>query len=126
MLLALLCTAFTVTAADKAPPKLDAMVDKAMAGYNASDFKTFFADFAEAMASIATADAFKLMYEDAAKSKYGKFVSKTLIPAETSINDDAPLLVYKGKFEKGEAKLGVNFLKEGGGFKIMQISILPL
>jgi hypothetical protein len=122
-LLALLCTAFTAIAADKAPPKLDAMVDNAMKAYNASDSKAFFADFAAAMASIATPDTYKLMYEDMAKPKYGKFVSKTLIPAETSINEDAPLLVYKAKFEKGEAKLGVNFLKEGAGFKIMQISI---
>ena len=52
-------------------------------------------------------------------------LSRTLIANESSINDEAPLLVYKAKFAKGEAKLSVNFIKEGATMKIMQVQIAP-
>jgi hypothetical protein len=122
LLLALACTAFAL-ADDKLQPKLDTIVDNAMKGYNAADAKVFFADYASFAASIATPENYKFMYEDTHKAKLGKFVSKALVAGETSLNDDAPLVVYKAKFEKGEAKLAVNFIKEEKGMKIMQISI---
>lgn len=127
ILLALVCTTLTAFAADdKLQAKLDTMVDNAMKGYNAADHKVFFADYTAAAAGITTPETYKALYEDMYKAKYGKFVSKAVIAGETSLNDDAPLVVYKAKFEKGEAKLGVNFIKDEKGMKIMQISIQPL
>jgi hypothetical protein len=126
-LLTLLCTACLAIAADKAPAKLDTMVENAMTkGYNAGDAEAFFAEFAAVMDGIATPENFTALYDNSlVKGKLGKFVSKALVPGETSLNDEAPLLVYKAKFEKGEAKLSVNFLKEGNGLKVMQITIAP-
>jgi hypothetical protein len=125
LLLALVCTALTAIGDDKLQPKLDTIVDNAMKGYNAGDAKAFFADYASALSAIATPENYKFMFEDTHKAKLGKFVSKTVIAGETSLNDEAPLVVYKAKFEKGEAKLSVNFLKEEKGLKIMQIMIQP-
>ena len=125
LLFVFLCTACAVLAADGPPAKLDAMVQKAMKAYNAADAKAFFADYAAAAAAIATPETYKLMYEDMYKAKFGKFVSMTFNAKESSINDEAPLLVYAAKFEKGAGKVGVNFMKEGDALKIIQISIQP-
>ncbi len=120
-----LCAAYAAVAADAPPAKLDTMVQKAMKAYNDADSKAFFADYAAAAAAIATPQTYKLMYEDMYKAKFGKFVSMTFNAKESSINDEAPLLIYAAKFEKGAAKVGVNFTKEGEALKIIQISIQP-
>jgi hypothetical protein len=125
-LIVVLCTSLITFAADKtAPAALEATVDKAMKAYNASDWKAFFADYAQSMSAIATEQTFKALYESSAKPQFGNYVSRTLIAGESSINDEAPLLVYKAKFAKGEAKLSVNFIKEGTAMKIMQVQIAP-
>jgi len=122
----LLCTSLIVFAADKtAPAALETSVDKAMKAYNAGDWKAFFADYAQSMSAIATEQTFKALYESGAKPQFGNYVSRTLIAGESSINDEAPLLVYKAKFAKGEAKLSVNFIKEGSAMKLMQVQIAP-
>jgi hypothetical protein len=109
-------------AADSKP--LDAMVDKAMAGYNAGDAKVFYADYAKMMAAVATEAVFNAMYKS---QPYGKYVSRTPIKAETVLVGDSPLLVYQAEFEKNKkVKLSVNFTKEDGALKIMQIQIVPM
>jgi hypothetical protein len=103
---------------------LDATVDKAMAGYNAGDAKVFFADYAKMMAAVATEGTFNLMYKS---QPYGKYVSRTPIKAETVLLGDNPLLVYQAEFEKNKkVKISVNFTKEDGAFKVMQIQIAPM
>ena len=125
-LLVLLCTTLSILAADKtAPAALEATVDKTMKAYNAGEWKAFFADYAQSMSAIATEQTFKALYESGAKPQFGNYVSRTLIAGESSINDEAPLLVYKAKFAKSEAKLSVNFIKEGAAMKIMQVQIAP-
>ncbi len=125
IVLILLCSAFAAVAADKAPAKLETMIQNALKGYNAADAKAFFADYAAAAAAIATPETYKALYESGVKPQFGKFVSMTFLAAESSINDEAPMLAYAAKFEKGEAKVSVNFMKEDAGLKILQISIQP-
>ena len=126
ILIVYLGTSLITFAADKtAPAALEATLDKAMKAYNAGDWKAFFADYAPSMSAIATEQTFKALYESGTKPQFGNYVSRTLIANESSINDEAPLLVYKAKFAKGEAKLSVNFIKEGATMKIMQVQIAP-
>ena len=109
------------------PKPLDAMLDKALAGYNAGNHTAFFADFAKMMASITTEQTFNTMYRGMYFTTYGKYVSRTPIKAETVLLGDSPLLVYAAEFEKNKkVKISVNFIKEEGAFKIMQIQLAPL
>ena len=104
----------------------DAIVDKAMTAYNDGDSKAFYADFAAMMASIATPEAFKALYVDTYMKTFGKYVSRTVIEAETVVVPDVPngLLVYEAKFEKNEkVKLSVNLFKENGAWKLQQVTI---
>jgi hypothetical protein len=103
---------------------LDAVVDKALVGYNAGDAKVFFADYAKMMAAIATDAAFDAMYKS---QPFGKYVSRQPIKAETVLAGDSPLLVYQAEFEKNKkVKISVNFTKEDGAFKVMQIQIAAM
>lgn len=99
------------------------LVNNALGAYNKEDYKDFYKDYAIMMANIATELAFKTMYINMYKEKYGKFVSKTLIREKSVYVDAGPLLVYKAIFEKNSnIQIGVNFTKERDGYKIMQIS----
>src|SRR4051812_19546311 len=122
------CAVPSVRAEDAVDPKpLEAMLDKALAGYNADDYKAFYADYAKSMASITTELVFNSMYRGMYSSSYGKYVSRTPIKAETVLLGDTPLLVYAAEFEKNKkVKISVNFTKEDGAFKIMQIQFAPL
>jgi hypothetical protein len=101
---------------------LDTMVDKALAGYNASDSKVFFADYAKLVAAVATETTFNAMYKGAYLQTYGKYLSRQPIKAETVLEGNTPLLVYQAEFEKNKkVKISVNFFKEAGAFKVMQI-----
>jgi hypothetical protein len=101
---------------------LDPIVDKALAGYNAGDSKAFFADYAKLVAAIATETTFNAMYKGVYLQMYGKYISREPIKAETVLEGDTPLLVYQGEFEKNKkVRISVNFIKESGAFKVMQI-----
>ncbi|GAB1355022.1 hypothetical protein MASR1M12_37620 [Erysipelotrichia bacterium] len=80
----------------------DAIVDKAMTAYNDGDSKAFYADFAVMMAAICTPEAFKNLYVDSYMKIFGKYVSRTVIEAETVVIPDVPngFLVYEAKFER--------------------------
>ena len=109
--------------ADGADQKsLDPVVDRALAGYNAGDSKAFFADYAKMVAAVATDATFNAMYKGMYFQSYGKYISREPIKAETVLQGDTPLLVYQGEFEKNKkVKISVNFIKEDGAFKVMQI-----
>ncbi len=117
------CLPFAVRAQAPVDPKpLEAMLDKALAGYNAGNHTAFYADFSKEMASITTEQVFNSMYRGIYFPTYGKYVSRTPIKAESLLLGDLPLLVYAAEFEKNKkVKISVNFSKEGGAFKIMQI-----
>ena len=105
---------------------LDAMVDKAMAGYNAGDATAFYADFAAMMAAICTPQAFQALYIDNYKKTFGDYVERSINADETVVMADVPngLLVYTAKFANSEkVKLSVNLFKENDTWKIQQIGI---
>jgi hypothetical protein len=122
------CTISAVRAEAPVDSKpLDAMLDKALAGYNANDHTAFYGDFAKMMASIATQQVFNTMYRGMYFTTYGKYVTRTPIKEQTVLLGDSPLLVYAAEFEKNKkVKISVNFIKEEGVFKIMQIQFGPL
>jgi hypothetical protein len=126
-ILLFLCFAVCVSSAARAetpvdPKPLEAMLDKALAGYNAGNHTAFYADYAKSMAGIATEAVFNSMYRGMYLPTYGKYISRTPIKAETVLLGDLPLLVYSAEFEKNKkVKISVNFTKEDGAFKIMQI-----
>ena len=129
LLLLLVCGLTAPLLAQKpADPKpLEAMTDKALAAYNAGDAKVFYADFAKMMASIATEQTFNMMYRDMYMKTYGKYVSRKLIKSESSIFEDTPLMVFEAEFEKAKkVKVSVNFMKENGVYKIMQMQFAPM
>ena len=125
---ALLAAAFAFSttplhAAD-APKPLDAMVESAMKGYNDGDSKVFFADYAKLLSAVAVPATFDMLYKNAAMKEFGKFVSKKLVAGQSVVEGDTPLLVYEAKFEKNpKVKLAVNFMKEEGKPKVVQITI---
>ena len=109
-------------AGDSTVKPLEAMLDKALAAYNAGDAKAFWADFATAMKAMATEPTFNMMYRDQHMKNLGKFVSKAAIKAETVAEGEAPLLVHQAEFEKNKkVKISVNFMKQEGAFKLMQV-----
>ena len=112
-----------VHAADKLDPKpLEAIIDNALKGYNDGDYKVFFADYAKSMAAVATEQTFKSMYTDQYKKNLGDYVSRKPIDKETVLMGDFPLMVFDAEFSKEKkVKLSVNFTKEDGKFKIMQM-----
>ncbi len=132
IILTVLCVSFAWAGMMPAADDLkafDAMVDKAMAAYNAEDSKAFYADFATMMAAICTPEAFKALYVDNYRQNFGDYASRTIIEAETVVAPGVPngLLVYEAKFSKNEkVKLSVNLFQENNVWKIQQISIMPM
>lgn len=108
---------------------MNEMVDKALAAFNSGDFKGFYADYAKSMAGIATEQAFKTLYVDNYMATFGKYQSRTQIKEQTVITADSPvaLVAFEGVFEKNpKTKISVNFTKEDGVWKVMQIQFAPM
>lgn len=105
---------------------IDGLVDKALAAYNADDSKAFFADYCKSMAGIANDQTFNALYRNR-KPQLGNYVSRSMIKARSSFTADGPgLAVYTGVFEKDKAAtISVNYVKEDGAYKLMQVQINP-
>ena len=124
LLTAVLASSTMPLSAADAPKPLDAIVEKAMKGYNDGDAKVFFADYAKLLAAVATPATFDALYKNAALKEFGKFVSKKLVAGQSVVEGETPLLVYEAKFEKNpRVKLAVNFMQEEGKPKVMQVTI---
>lgn len=107
-----------------APKELESIVENAMKGYNAGDAKVFFADYAKLLAAVAVPATFDALYKNGALKEFGKYESKKLIAAQSVVEGETPLLVFEAKFEKNpKVKLSVNFMKEEGKPKVMQVTI---
>ncbi|MCA9792321.1 MAG: hypothetical protein KC910_11020 [Candidatus Eremiobacteraeota bacterium] len=103
---------------------MDGMVDRAMAAYNADNWKKFYSEWAQMMASICTEQAYTSLYKGQYKKNYGNFKSKKLIASRSVVADMNGLLVYEAAFDKGgKLDLAVNFFKEGDIYKIQQIQV---
>lgn len=110
-------------------PAMEGMLDKALAAYNSGDYKVFYADYAKTMAAVTTEQAFKTLYVDSYMANFGKYQSRTLVKDQTVIVPDAPvaLVVFEAVFEKNpKTKISVNFTREEGAWKVMQIQFAPM
>jgi ABC-type transporter MlaC component len=108
--------------------QLEPISNKALEAYNAGDQAAFFKDYAKAMAAIATPQIFDTMYKAQHMANLGKLLSKELSKSETVAMEglETPLLVYSAKFEKNaNVKVAINFMKEEGAWKIMQVTFQP-
>jgi hypothetical protein len=101
----------------------DKQVDQAMSAYNAKNSKGFYANWAAMMKSIETEQAFKTLYVGKYMKEFGSYKSRKIIQARSTVSTVNALLVYHAEFSKKSATLSVNFFKEGGAFKIQQITI---
>lgn len=105
---------------------VDAMIEKALAAYNAQDAKTFYADFAKMMAAIATEQAFETLYKTNYFATFGTYKSRTFKADASTLADGTGLFTYEGVFEKApKALIQVNIVKEEGALKIMQLGFTP-
>lgn len=105
--------------------KCEVRVDQAMEAYNSKSWKDFFKDFAKASAALCTEQSFTTVYVNTAQRDFGNYESRTREDARCTFSKSVGLLIYKAKFSKKWASLSVNFLQEGGEWKIQQVRIDP-
>ena len=102
---------------------LELLVDEALMGYNLEDYTKFYKYFAEAMKPIATEQYFRAVYIDTHKKSFGFCEVKRLLPEQSSLDPDFPVLVYEGIFEKcDQVLITVNFVKEYDNYRITRIN----
>ncbi len=56
---------------------------------------------------------------------YGTLKSKTLVQSKSALADMNGLFVYDAVFSKKTGTLAVNFMKEGGAWKVQQVQVNP-
>lgn len=105
--------------------KCETRVDQALEAYNAKNWKDFFKDFTKASAALGTEQSFTGVYVDGAQKEFGGYESRSLDDSRSVFRKTVGLLVYKAKFSKKWGTLNVNFLQEGGDWKIQQLRIDP-
>jgi len=106
--------------------ELEPKVDKAIAGYNAKNWKAFYgAGWADQVKALQTEQVFTSLYTNNYMKTYGALKSKTLDQSKSTIADTNGLLVYNAVFSKKKGTLAVNFFKENGVFKIQQVQVNP-
>jgi hypothetical protein len=105
--------------------KCESRVDQAMEAYNSKSWKDFFKDFTKASAALGTESSFTSVYVDGSQKEFGNYESRSLDESRSTFRKTVGLLVYKTKFSKKWGTLNVNFLQEGGDWKIQQLRIDP-
>lgn len=105
--------------------KCEARVDQAMEAYNSKSWKDFFKDFTRASAALGSEQSFTSVYLDGSQKEFGSYESRSLDESRSTFKKTVGLLIYKAKFSKKWATLSVNFLSEGGDWKIQQLRIDP-
>ncbi len=105
---------------------LDAQVGKAMEGYNASNWKTFYAaGWAEQTKAIQTPQTFDTLYKNMYLKQYGTLKSRKINESKSTFSDMVGLIVYDAQFSSKKGTLAVNFFKENGKYKIQQLQVQP-
>ena len=103
---------------------LEAVLDKALAGYNAGAQATFFADFAKSARPPANDATWTRLIDGYYRAEFGRVLTKKLSQSQTQPDADFGMLVYHTVTEKvRDAKLSANFVRENGALKIVQIRI---
>jgi hypothetical protein len=101
---------------------LDLLVNSALIAYNCEDCVKFYEYFAKQMEPITAEQYFKAVYIKGYKKNFGDFISKVLLPEESSFDPDFPMLVYMAQFSDcPKVKITVNFTKEYDNYRINRI-----
>ena len=102
--------------------ELAAVLDKALAAYNAGDQAALFTDFASTATPAPGDRIFTDLFEGYYKAEFGKITALRLSPQETIPDPDAGLLVYLAQCERAPlVKVSANFIRENGTPKIVQL-----
>lgn len=104
--------------------RYEAIMDKALAGYNAHNAATLFTDFAASAVPAATDVTHRALFEGYYHETFGACRSRTLNARESEILSDRALLVWDATFSQmTPVKLSANFITENGRPKIVQMRI---
>lgn len=113
-----------VSAALPETQPFEEIMDRALAGYNARDAATLFADFASSAVPAPTPEVYRALFEGYYHAAFGLCRDRKLSVKDTEILPDRALLVWDAAFSlEREAKLSANFIRENGQPKIVQIRI---
>lgn len=102
---------------------LDAMVENVVKSYNAGSWKPFFKDYAKAMSALATEQTFAALYTNNYKKSFGDIKSRKLNSSRTTFPAENGVLIYDVTCSKKNGILAVNWMKEGGQWKIQQVQL---
>jgi hypothetical protein len=122
--------AATATPAPKVDPAhlkpLETILDDTLAAYNNANSSQFFAHFARNALPPPQPALFNALFEGVYKRDYGKYVSKKLLPKETTIEPARALIVFEAAFEKRKVKVSANFVNEQNTPRIVQLRMEPM
>lgn len=114
--------AITVPAAEA----YEALIAKAIAGYNTHDAAVLFADFAESAVPPANEATYRKLFEGYYHEALGECIARRLNLRASEILPDRALLVWTAKFSKAPlVTVSANFVSEGGAPKIVQLRFEP-
>ncbi len=116
-----------VPGVDKATlASLDKQVGKVMEGYNANNWKAFYASgWAQQTKAIQTEQTFNALYTNMYLKQYGTLKNRKISESTSSFGPMNAVLMYDADFSKKKGKLAVNWFKEGGAWKIQQLQVSP-
>jgi hypothetical protein len=102
----------------------EAIIDRALAGYNAGAAATLFADFSANATPPATAATHRALFEGYYREDFGDYVERRLFPADSEILPDRAVLVWYATFTKAKPVwMSANFIMEYGQPKIVQLRL---
>jgi hypothetical protein len=125
-ILTLIVVLTPIRADDADPKKLEAQLEKLLAAYNKDDVKSFFQNWATSVKAITSEMTYDALYKNGAKKSFGDYKAKTVkFRKDGSVLTGDYLVVYfEAEFAKDSAGLiAVNFEKENGEYKFMQVQI---
>lgn len=100
----------------------DPLIEKALWSYNNEYYLPFVRDFSESSRALMSEELFQKGFVRRYKDKYGKYISKTLVPEECVFDDEIVFLNYLGEFEKDkEVMITVTFTARHSTYRIHNI-----
>ena len=103
--------------------ELEAMAVKALEAYNKDDMKGIFADFVEG--TVGDVNFYYDRLFKPHKATLGKYKKHTFDKSLSIFAGTAASLSLDAEFEKGKARIGANFLKVDGKWKVQAMLIEP-
>jgi hypothetical protein len=127
-LVVFLCSASALYAQVSTPDRvalqvLEKVLAPALKAYQAGDARALYGLFAKAAPGVGDVKTVERVFLNYYREKFGALKAVRLSPAESAVDLDRGMLVYDALFEKAQAKLSANFLREDGEIRLMQLRI---